>query len=371
MKIGICAEMIGTGHGGPESYIFNLVKSLMELDKENAYNLYVVRKDVLNNINVPSNFRVSPIRLYNSWIRNLIIMPFKSLIEPVDILHVQNVVHPCYRGKLIATIHDLSFEIFPETFTKAMQFRLSKLVRRTASKADAVLTVSQNTKKDLINLYGIRPEKIEVIYNSYDRIYKPVKEHEMFETIKRKYGLIEKFILYVGALQPRKNITGLIKAWNILRRKYGLEIKLVITGKQAWLSSEIMKAVTNNKYSQDIIYTGYIPKEELPFVFNAAELFVFPSFYEGFGLVVLEAMACGTPVITSNNSSLPEVVGDAGILINPNNCEEIAEAMHNVLTNPELKESMITKGLKRSESFSWNYTAEKTLNIYHKIGKNS
>jgi len=368
MKIGICAEMIGTGHGGPESYIFNLVKSLMELDKENVYNLYVVRKDVLKNINVPCNFRASPIGLYNSWIRNLIIMPFKSLIEPVDILHVQNVVHPCYRGKLIATIHDLSFEIFPETFTKAMQFRLSKLVRRTASKADAVLTVSQNTKKDLINLYGIRPEKIEVIYNSHDRIYRPVKGHEMLDTIKRKYGLIEKFILYVGALQPRKNLVGLIKAWDILRKKYGLKIKLVVVGKEAWLSSEIMKAIKNIKYSQDIIYTGYIPKEELPFVFNAADLFVFPSFYEGFGLVVLEAMACGIPVITSNNSSLPEVVGDAGMLIDPNNCEEIAEAMYKVLAEPELKESMIEKGMKRSESFSWKYTAEKTLEIYHKIG---
>ena len=367
MKIGICAEFIGMKSGGPESYTVNLIKSFMEIDSGNEYNLYVIKQDVLNNYNIPSNFLIRPIRFYNSWIRNLVIMPIELTRSPVDILHVQYAVPLGFCGKLVATIHDIAFEFFPETFPKTMRYKLYTIVRRTAKKATVILTGSENTKKDLINLYGIPPEKIKVIHYAHGQIYKPVEDNDIFEGIKKKYKIPENFILYVGAIQPRKNIIGLIKAWEILREKYGLKWKLVIVGKAAWLSSEIIRSWESSKYSEDIIYTGYIMEEELPFIFNAADLFVYPSFYEGFGLTVLEAMACGIPVITSNYSSLPEVVGDAGLLIDPYNYEELAYAMYRVLTEPELRIHLSKKGLERSKNFSWRQTAEMTLNIYNKI----
>jgi len=369
MKIGICAEFIGMKAGGTESYIVNILKALMEIDRENEYTIYVPSRDALKGLHIPANFHISSLGTNNPWVRNLIVMPFKLMMKPVDILHVQNVVPLGWRGKLVATIHDISFDIFPDTFPKAMRFRLSKLVRKSARKATIVLTGSENTKKDLINIYGVPSEKIDVAPYAHDEKYRFVDEREKVDEVKKKYGIPEKFILYVGAIQPRKNIDGLLKACEMLREKYGVERKLVIVGKEAWLYSDIIKSMKDVKHPEEIIYTGYVPDEELPLLFNAAELFVCPSFYEGFGLVVLEAMACGTPVITSNVSSLPEVIGDAGIMIDPHNCEELAQAMHRVLTEPGLKEEMRKKGLERSKGFSWRHTAKRTQEVYNRISK--
>lgn len=366
MRIGISAEFISMKSGGPESYIANLLKALMMIDNNNDYNLYVINQEALSDFNIPDNFNICPLKLYNPWIRNTVIMPIELARRPVDILHVQNVVPLGYRGKLVVTIHDISFEIYPETFPRAMRLRLSMLVKSTARKANLVLTGSENTKKDLIELYRIPAEKIEVIPYAHNRIYRPIKDQGQIERIKLKYGIHGNFVLYAGTLQPRKNIVGLIKAWDIVRQKYKLKYKLVIVGKAGWLYSDILRMIQNHTHSEDIICAGYIRDDEMPFIFNAASVFIHPSFYEGFGLTVLEALACGVPVIASNNSSLPEVVGDAGILINPYNHEEIADAIYKIVTNPELRAHLISEGLQRSEKFSWEYTAQRTLDAYKK-----
>lgn len=366
MKIGISAEFINMKSGGPESYIANLIKALMRTDT-NEYNLYVIDRKATQGLDIPPNFNIRPLRFYNPWIRNSVILPFELLRRPVDILHIQNVAPPLYKGKLIATIHDISFDIFPETFPKAMRLRLSLLVKMTAHKADIVITGSENTKKDLISIYGVPAEKIEVTPYSHSKIYRQINDSGRIDAIKKRYNLNGSFVLYTGTLQPRKNITGLINSWSILRSKYNVQCKLVIAGKPGWLYSDIMRSMKESMYSEDIIYLGYVPDEDLPYIFNAADLYVYPSFYEGFGLTILEAMACGVPVIVANNSSLIEVTGDAGILIDPYNEQEIAEAMFKVFNDPDLKNNMIRKGLSRSEKFSWEHTAKKTLAVYNRI----
>jgi glycosyltransferase involved in cell wall biosynthesis len=366
IRVGISAEFINMKSGGPESYIVNLIKALMKID-QNEYNLYVVNDSVFGDRQIPHNFNICSLRFYNPWLRNALIMPLELFRRPIDILHIQNVVPPLYRGKLVATIHDISFEIYPETFPKAMRLRLSLLVKLTARRADVVITGSENTKKDLISLYGVPPENIEVTPYSHSDIYRQISDGEKIESIKTRYGLNERYVLYTGTLQPRKNVVGLIRAWNILRGNYHVKCKLVIVGKQGWLYTDIMRLMEESDYTKDIIYLGYLPDKVLPYIFNAAELYVYPSFYEGFGLTVLEAMACGVPVIAANNSSLPEVLGDAGILVDPHSDQEIAKAMFKVFNDQDLKTDMIKKGIERSKMFSWEHTAKRTLAVYNKI----
>ncbi len=187
MKIGVGAEYINMESGGLASYITNLVAALMTIDNKNDYNLYVITKEALKDLDIPDNFNICPLKLYNPWIRNSFILPFELFRRPVDILHVQNVVPPLYRGKLIATIHDISFDIIPETFPKAMRLRLSLLVKMTARKADMVITGSKNTKKDLIDIYNIPSEKIEVTPYAHSNIYRLIDDPLRINVIKKQY----------------------------------------------------------------------------------------------------------------------------------------------------------------------------------------
>ena len=257
--------------------------------------------------------------------------------------------------KKVITFHDLSFEHYPEFFSwrKRGWQKILMNTKQEARKADKIIAVSQSTKNDLVNLYGLDSEKIEVIYSGVGEQFRPLE-------IKKRYNLPEKFILYFGTIEPRKNLIGLIKAFESLKDK---NVKLVMAGANGWLYQDILKTAFKSKRKKDIFFTGFVQEKDKPFLYNLAQAFVYPSFFEGFGFPPLEAMACGVPTIVSINSSLPEVVGDAGLMINPKNIDELAWAIKTVLEDNNLRDRLIKRGLKQSQKFSWSECAKKTLRV--------
>jgi glycosyltransferase involved in cell wall biosynthesis len=227
------------------------------------------------------------------------------------------------------------------------------------------LSLFRNQKNDLVHRLGAKPEKIHVIYQGYDdSVFKPETQPQKIQSTMRKFNIPNKYILYVGTWHTNKNIPRLIEAFAFLKKERRLPHKLVIVGKKAFGHEAVTNAVDKFAVHDDVIIAGYVRQEELPLLMHGADVFVFPSLHEGFGIPPLEAMACGTPVITSNASSLPEVVGDAAVLVNPYDINEIAEAIDRVLSDGKLREELRRKGLERAKSFSWHKTAQEILQLF-------
>jgi glycosyltransferase involved in cell wall biosynthesis len=291
----------------------------------------------------------------------------ENRLKDLDIFHNPSQVITAFKfsQKYIITIYDITPNLYPETHTDIITFVHRYLLPKALKTSDKVITISHHTKNDIIKHFKIPENKIKVIHLAANENYKPLNEKEIIN-IKQKYNLNYSFILYVGTLEPRKNIPTLLKALYKLK-KQGIKHKLAITGKKGWKYKSIFETIEKLNLQKDVIFTGYVPDEDLPALYNAADLFVYPSLYEGFGLPPLEAMQCGTPVITSNTSSLPEVVGDAGIMVNPYDVDELANNMYGVLTNDGLREELSKKGLERAKLFSWKKCAEEHLKVYEEV----
>jgi glycosyltransferase involved in cell wall biosynthesis len=235
------------------------------------------------------------------------------------------------------------------------------------SRCDGIITVSQFSKDDIADAFNFPKEKIYVTHLAAESIYRPLDKEECSSLIKNQYDISGDFIIYVGGFSPRKNIIGLIEAFSMLRKKYKKDIKLVIVGKQGKSYSIYKKRTQSLGIEDNVLFPGFIPIEHMPALYNASKLLVYPSFYEGFGLPPVEAMACGVPVITSNVTSIPEVLGTSAVFINPHDADELCEAMLNVLSNDILRDKLIMSGLVRSSELSWHNTAKETLLAFSKI----
>ncbi len=369
MKIGLITSAMDGNRAGIGSYSYNLVSNLTRIDKNNEYVLIhrYPANDVIYKVNKELIIPYPRIPFENT-IGNNIILSRKLRNHDFDIVHDLSQISPFLFNspfKKILTIHDLTPILFPETFGLIHVLLQRYVLPVTFKNIDMIIADSENTKKDIIKYFKIEEEKIKVVYLGIDGKFKPL---ENINNINGNYDINSPFILYVGTLEPRKNIPSLIKAYYKLRKK-GVEHKLVIAGGKGWKYKQIYEQVNKLKLQKEVIFMGYVPEDDLPKMYNAADLFIYPSFYEGFGLPPLEAMACGCPVITSNTSSLPEVVGDAGIMIDPYNIDELASAMDEILSNERLREEMIKKGLRRAKIFSWEKTAEETMQVYNEIHK--
>jgi glycosyltransferase involved in cell wall biosynthesis len=282
----------------------------------------------------------------------------------VDIFHSPDfVLPPVRRARTMLTVHDLSFMRYPECADAHLRAYLNKVVPRSVRRADLVLADSQHTKDDLAELLDVDADRIEVIYPGVEERFRPIGDKATLEEVRKRYSLPPRFVLGLGTLQPRKNFTRLIEAYSLLITHYPF-LQLVIVGGKGWLYEEIFAAVEELGLEEKVIFAGFVADGDLPALYNLADLFVFPSLYEGFGLPPLEAMACGTPVITSNASSLPEVVGEAGLMVEATDVKALAEAMKRVLEDDVLREGMIAKGLEQARQFTWQKAAAKLLNLY-------
>jgi len=366
MNVGLISDAINNENiTGIGNYTYNLFKKLLEVNTHGRYfvinyqDMKIFDRDTL----IVENPFKQILQTY-MWYPYLIIRLRKT---DLDLIHNPSQIPTFFDTKqiYIITVHDLTPIIFPKEHKSGKSLIYKLLFPRTLKTADKIIAVSYSTKQDLLKYFKVADKQIKVIHEAADEKFQPL-DKETIQKFKTKYNLNSPFILYVGTLEPRKNIPTLIKAFYNLR-KYNLPHKLVITGKKGWKYNSIFEIIEKFDIQGDVIFTGYMPDEDLPALYNAADLFVYPSLYEGFGLPPLEAMSSGCPVITSNTSSLPEVVGDAGIMIDPYDVDTLTSSIYKVLTNDGLKADMVEKGLERAKMFSWEKTAKETLKIYREI----
>lgn len=368
MKIGIHATLIGTEAGGPERYVVGLIKGLASIDRDNQYVIYLTDREAFNGFCVAQqNFTPRLLKPSSRWIEIPIALPVELLRHPVDLVHAPIIAPPMCPCRFVLTVYDLSYTLHPEFYPKSVRLRLSALIGLGIKKAHIIIAISETTKNDIVEVYGLPPERIVVTHLGIDSCYQPMNKEESRKLVSEKYCVSRGFILYVGKVQSRKNISRLIRAYSLLKQWKNIEHKLVLVGRKTWLSTEALKTISSLGLEEEVIQTGHVPDDDLPSFYNAADLFVYPSLFEGFGIPTLEAMACGTPVVASRASSLPEVVGDAAVLVDPYDEEAMAVAMNEVLTDQGLRSRLIEKGFAQSKKYSWGETAKKTLAVYDAV----
>lgn len=371
MHIGIDAHAIGAQQGGNETYIRNLIRALAALDASNRYTIYLANAQAAAEwqngfVAEHPNFSVRLLPPPTPLVRVPVFLTYELRRRPVDVLHVQYTAPPFCAAPVVATIHDLAFEHLPETFTRRGSLQLKLTVRRTARRAARIATVSEFSRQDLLRTYRLAPEKVVTTYNGIEPHFttQPRSANEAAE-VRQRFGITREFLLAVGSLQPRKNLERLIRTYARLRREQpDFAPQLVIVGRKLWLAESIFAEVKRQPWASDVILTGYVSDSDLPALYRTASAFVYPSLFEGFGLPPLEAMACGTPVITSNLSSLPEVAGSAALLIDPLNEQELAAALQRILNDQPLRARLRAEGVRQAAKFTWQEAAEKTLQLY-------
>ncbi|MGG7209096.1 glycosyltransferase family 4 protein [Clostridium baratii] len=370
MKIGIdgrAAEWYrGTGIG---TYTYQLITSLNSVDAINDYLIFTPDNKNLKNLN--DNFtiqKVDTIVKENFW--DNVNVPNILSNSNMELYHVpQNGVGLSnnVNCKKVITLHDIIPLRMPETVSDRYLRIFNDEMPGILKNCDGIITVSEFSKKDISEEFNYPLDKIFVTPLAAEPIYKPMSKCSCKQKLKVKYGLTSDFILYVGGFSPRKNILGLIEAFALIPKIERKTTKLVIIGKKGPSYDIYLKRARQLKIEKDIIFTGFVPLEDLPIFYNASEMLVYPSFYEGFGLPPIEAMACGTPVITSNVTSIPEVCYNSAILVDPKNTDELAFAMKRVLNDSLLVLTMVKKAIVRSRSFSWRKTAINTVKAYESI----
>lgn len=369
MHIAIDAHSVGAQLAGNETYAVNLIEALAEIDQSNQYTLYVTKQSAADRFkNRWANFEVKRTLPHTPLVRIPLILSAELRRNPVDVLHVQYTAPPLAPCAVVATIHDLSFEHLPETFNRRSRAQLRLTVRRTARNAAQILTLSEFSRRDVIETYGIDPDRVAVTPAAAPAHFRPVTNETDLRQIRATYGIERDYILALGSIQPRKNLVRLINAYSSLwsERQNLAMPQLVIAGKRGWLEGETMRAAELSAAAHDIRFIGYVVEADLPELFSGAMCFAYPSYFEGFGLPVLEAMQCGTPVIAGNRTSLPEVAGDAALLVDPFDETVIADALRNLIENPDRRDDLRVKGIERAKRFSWQQTARLTLQAYER-----
>ena len=369
MHIAIDAHAVGTGLAGNETYAVNLVEALAEVDPENRYTVYVTKPAAYARFagrwpHVSAR-RTLP---HTPLIRIPLTLSAELRRRPVDLLHVQYTAPPLAPCAVVATIHDLSFEHLPETFKRRSRAQLRLTVRRTARHAAHLIAPSEFTRRDLLATYGLSPERVSVVPLAAAEMFRPVEDPAEVERVKRRYGIAGDYVLAVGSIQPRKNLARLIEAYSLLRRARG-SVKLpqlVLVGKKAWLYGETLRGVEQRGLADSVVITGYVSEADLPALYTGALCFAYPSVFEGFGLPPLEAMRCGTPVLTGDRTSLPEVVGDAALTADPYDAGSISDALARLVGDEALRADLSARGLRRARLFDWRDTARMTLEVYRK-----
>lgn len=381
MRIAIDLRWISKDAGGIRQYVLNLASALKKIDKSNDYMLIFDGQEIMEKVmkdygfEVKQNFKGVVFKPGPFSLKNQFIMKKYLKNEKVDVFHSPDFIAPVIIGgvKLVITMHDIIPYLHPELCMRSKKVRLRlfyKLFNRIViRRAEKVITDSESSRRDIIRTFRVDDNKVKVIYLSAGREFKRIEDMSKIDSIKKELGLAGRNILYVGRQEPSKNLTGVIRAFYKIRKERGFEGSLVIAGKRDDRYPEPYNLVESLGLNKRVIFTGFIEKNKLPLLYNACNLFIYPSYYEGFGLPPIEAMACGLPVIASIASSLPEVIGDGGIMVHPDDINGLAKSMDRVLKDSKFREALIEKGLKRAALFSWENAAKKTLAVYEEVIK--
>ncbi len=366
MRIVIDAHMIGSGETGNETYVSNLVRGLAAIEAHHDYTLLATAPALCQSlVNGHNNFSLRQVSA-NPFLRIPWQIPHQLRRNPADLLHVSYIAPPLSPCPTVVSVHDIIYALMPEAFSPRDRLILSSLVPFSMRRAAKVLTLSESSRQDILARYRLAPDKVVAIHLAPADHFRPAPVAEV-ERTRQKYDTSQPFILAVGNLQKRKNLVRLVEAFMQAKRKHKLSHRLVLVGQQHWGYQAILASVREKNVTEQVVFTGYVPDEDLPALYSAADLFVYPSLYEGFGVPVLEAMACGTPVVTTNTSSLPEIAGEAASLVDPYDTQAIAEAIGMALLDDDLRQALRTKGLEQAGRFSWTETAKRTLRVYQDV----
>jgi GT2 family glycosyltransferase/glycosyltransferase involved in cell wall biosynthesis len=344
--------------GGVGYYNAGLVKGLKNVNTRHILGRFDYAKEATNTIVL--------VKILRKIFLEQIFLPLQIMIKRVDLVHYPAFISPVWKtSKTVITIHDMSYLLFPEMFLWQYRMYLRLFVPFSAKRADQIIADSDNTKRDIVRLLGIPEEKVKVVYPGTNLAYSCIEDTQRIQDSLKTLAIQGEYILSVGTLEPRKNIKTLIKAYAHLMQDSPVEeISLVIVGGKGWLYEEIFREVERVSLKTKIIFTGYVTEEEMICLYNGAKIFVYPSLYEGFGLPPLEAMACGVPVIVSNVSSLPEVVGDAALMFSPESFVELKDKIQELLNDQALSEDLILRGKERVKQFTWEKAAKQTMQVY-------
>jgi glycosyltransferase involved in cell wall biosynthesis len=404
MHIAIDAHMVGERETGNETYTLNLIRGLLRVAGRDPkgfswdagataraasgmrrlearrwgaaprFSLLTTHPErlraALPELDAYPHVEVVKLRPANALLRIPFGLPLVTLRRAIDVLHVTYNAPPLSLCPTVVTIHDISFEHYPQFFSPRDYAVLKTLVPMSARRAARVITVSQHARREIVERYGIPAERVAVTYEAAAEQFRPVVDPLLQQAVRSKYGIgAARYLLALGNLQPRKNIGRLVEAFAQIAGEQGADenLRLVVAGKAQWRESDIFGAVQQAGLAERVVFPGYVDDADLPALYSAAEAFVYPSLYEGFGLPPLEAMACGAPVICSNAASLPEVVGDAAVLVDPTDTPALARALASVLASPEQQEALRSGGLRRAALFSWDRCASETLAEYARV----
>jgi glycosyltransferase involved in cell wall biosynthesis len=370
LHIAIDAHSVGSGLGGNETYATNLIEALAEIDSVNRYTLYVTKRSAVERFgNRWPNVHLRLTLPHTPFLRIPLTLSVELRRRPVDILHVQYTSPPLTPCPVVNTIHDLSFEHLPETFKRRSWRQMRLTIRRSAQSAAHILTDSDFSRTDILETYKLNPESVTATLLAAASQFKPVEDDGEINRIRQRYGITGAYLLTLGSIQPRKNMPRLIRAFAALCRDSAIRPlpTLVVAGKRAWLYEETLEAAENSRVREQILFTGYVPEKDLPALYSGATCFVYPSYFEGFGIPPLEAMRCGTPTITGNRTCFPEIIGDGGLLVDPFDERAIQDAIQQVFSDQTLREELKQKGMRRSNLFNWKETARQTLEVYEKV----
>jgi glycosyltransferase involved in cell wall biosynthesis len=391
MRIGIDTRVLSWNLTGPWRYVRNLLKHIAEIDHRNEYFLFINRNQA-ESIEVQGNFNKTLVKSFPDWNRLLtklntgisstvlesllkgqaldpllgnLLIPVLLRRDRIDVFHSPYNVLPVVKMcPSLVTIHDLAFETYPREFSVQARVFHKTFTPLAARMADIIVVPSRCVKENIVRLYELPQAKIWVIHEAADEIFKPMGRKESKEEIVRKYGITDDFILFVGFARLRRNIPRLLEAFSKLKKRYRLGHKLVIVGRYDPVNTNYPKLAKELGIENEVIHFARLQDQDMPLFYNAAELFVYPSSYEGFGLPLVEAMACGTPMVVSNSQPMPEIVGNAGLFVDPLNVEQLSRAIHEVLNDEHLQSELRERSLERSQFFSWKKTAGKTIEAY-------
>ena len=365
MRVGILAGCLGRGDGGPETYERELIRALARLDKVNEYRIYAFEPAARSCLGaLPDNFRVRVLWPRNRWISLTASLPVMMVRDSIDVLHGSLYPPPICPAPLVFTMHDVSPITRPDFFAPEVYRRLNPLVRKGLRRARVVLCVSKDALSSTASATGMDTSRMRVVPHGVDSTFRRIAKDSARAEIKDKLDLSEEYFLYVGKIMARKNIVRTIEAYARFVDATGSKTQLVLAGKRLYDTADVDGAIARLGLAGRIVELGYVPDELLPALYAGANAFIYATLWEGFGLPLLEAMASGTPVIASNVTSIPEIAGDAALLVDPYQVGEIAGAMINLHTDDKLRDTLVKAGLERCKNFTWANTASLTIDAY-------
>ena len=363
MKIGLFPLWTGTQIGGIATYDAELVPALAQAAPNDEFHVFSAKRAPEQTDHTMTNLKHRRLWPSSRWVNVPISFPIAASFSPVQLVHMTHVPPPVFLKPYVMTLHCFSTFAHPEFYPRALCQRMNALTRRGLKGARVVVCVSKGLRDLAQTELKVSPERTAVAFNGISDAFRPVPKDQAHSNVKAKYGLDAPYLLFVGVIAPRKNVVRLIRAFHLFRNETRSQLRLVLVGRR-WLAQDVDEAISKLGLQQQITFIDHVENRSLPDLYSAAEALVFPSLWESFGIPVMEAMACGTPVLTSRGSCLPEIAGDAAVLVDPYSSDEIAQGIASIVQDPLLRDTLRQKGLARSKEFTWASCADQTLAAY-------